>query len=136
MATVALVVAVLDQVTKWQVVGRLVEGEVRPVLGMARLRRITNRGGGLIPLSPAGASILWFVALAAAVVALSGPGRGLTLSAGLGLLLGGASSNLADRVARGGVVDFVALGRWPAFNLADAALVAGAASVLVALLGL
>jgi signal peptidase II len=38
----------------------------------------------------------------------------------------GASGNLADRVIHGAVVDFVALGRWPVFNLADVAIVAGA----------
>jgi signal peptidase II len=44
---------------------------------------------------------------------------------GLGLALGGATSNLADRIVRGAVADFIAVGRWPMFNLADSAMVAG-----------
>jgi signal peptidase II len=39
-----------------------------------------------------------------------------------------------DRLMRGAVVDFVAIGPWPVFNLADAALVAGAGAVLLTLL--
>ena len=45
---------------------------------------------------------------------------------GIAAALAGASGNLADRVIHGAVVDFVALGRWPVFNLADVAIVAGA----------
>ena len=45
----------------------------------------------------------------------------------LGLLLIGAFSNLLDRILFGGVVDFIALGFWPSFNLADAYLVVGVA---------
>lgn len=43
-----------------------------------------------------------------------------------GLVLGGAVSNLGDRVVGGTVVDFLDLGWWPAFNVADIAICAGA----------
>lgn len=61
--------------------------------------------------------------------------RGRSLLA-LGLIAGGAIGNLGDRLFRGYVVDFVvwhAGGRftWPAFNVADAALVAGVAAILI-----
>ncbi len=39
-----------------------------------------------------------------------------------GLFLGGVLGNLTDRVFRGFVIDFIDLGFWPAFNVADAAL--------------
>jgi lipoprotein signal peptidase len=45
---------------------------------------------------------------------------------GVSVALGGASSNLLDRLAHGGTVDFISLGRWPMFNLADLAIVCGA----------
>lgn len=47
------------------------------------------------------------------------------LVAGLGLLLGGAVGNLLDRVRLGYVVDFIAVGLWPRFNLADCAITLG-----------
>jgi signal peptidase II len=42
-----------------------------------------------------------------------------------GMAIGGAASNALDQVLRGGVVDFIDLGFWPVFNLADLAIVAG-----------
>ena len=73
--------------------------------------------------------ILWFAAVACAVGALLyAPAlqQNVFVAAGIAAALAGASGNLADRVIHGAVVDFVALGRWPVFNLADVAIVAGA----------
>ena len=55
---------------------------------------------------------------------------------GLGLVLGGALGNLTDRVVRGAalsgdVVDFIDFHVWPVFNVADSALVVGAAVLLI-----
>ena len=50
----------------------------------------------------------------------------------VGLLLGGALGNLADRAREGAVIDFIDPVAWPAFNLADACIVVG---VLAAALG-
>lgn len=54
---------------------------------------------------------------------------------GLGAILGGALGNLADRVRMGVVIDFldvyVGSFHWPAFNIADSAITAGALSLLV-----
>ena len=54
--------------------------------------------------------------------------------AGLGAALGGVSGNVCDRLRRGAVIDFVDLRFWPVFNLADAAIVGGAATALWELL--
>ncbi len=43
----------------------------------------------------------------------------------LGLQLGGAMGNLVDRLVRGFVVDFIDIGFWPIFNLADISIVLG-----------
>jgi signal peptidase II len=51
---------------------------------------------------------------------------------GAGLLVGGATANLVDRVVGGSVVDLFDLGWWPVFNLADVALTAGVAVTLAA----
>jgi signal peptidase II len=50
----------------------------------------------------------------------------------VGLLTGGALGNLADRVRTGAVVDFLDPPAWPAFNLADVAIVAGVGALLLA----
>jgi signal peptidase II len=74
--------------------------------------------------------ILWFAAVACAVGALLYAPvlqQNVFVAAGVAAALAGASGNLVDRVIHGAVVDFIALGRWPVFNLADVAIVAGAA---------
>jgi lipoprotein signal peptidase len=47
---------------------------------------------------------------------------------GLGLALGGAVSNIYDQLSRGAVLDFLELGWWPVFNLADVAITLGVAT--------
>lgn len=61
------------------------------------------------------------------------PGRNL-LRYGLGLVLGGALGNLADRLRYGRVVDFLDFRVWPVFNLADTAIVIGASFLVWELL--
>ena len=52
----------------------------------------------------------------------------------VGLILGGAVSNLIDRLAFGYVIDYIDLKVWPAFNIADAALTIGMIGVIIYLL--
>jgi len=82
-----------------------------------------------------GSLAVWSV-LALVIVVLFGrpplAGESLAL-AGLGAALGGAAGNVFDELRRGGVVDFISIGRWPTFNLADAAIVAGVLLTLGAL---
>ena len=54
------------------------------------------------------------------------------ISAGLGLILGGALGNLADRMVFGRVIDFIDLGFWPVFNIADSCITIGAAVLIFA----
>jgi len=73
------------------------------------------------------------VACAAAALASAPLGERPLARLGLVVLLAGALGNLRDRVARGAVVDFIAIGWWPVFNLADVAIVAGTALAAVSL---
>jgi signal peptidase II len=130
--TAAVVVAV-DQLTKWLVVRQLGGGRPLRLLGsFLELRYTTNSGGAFSLLT--GAPL--FFALTAAVIvggivyaARRAEGRALLFA--LGLLLGGAVGNLLDRLLRGGVplhgevVDFVKVGIWPVFNLADSCITIG-----------
>jgi signal peptidase II len=139
LVAVAAVVIALDQLTKSLALSHLRVGVPRHVFGPVNLLLTFNQGAafslgaGVAPLVEAVA-----VALVVGVVLASGRlarrGTNLTVTVGLGLLSGGAVSNLADRFVRhhhGAVVDFVQLvSWWPIFNLADACITVGA--VLVA----
>jgi signal peptidase II len=102
--------------------------------------RVWNTGVSFGLFGSAGASAAWVLSgLALAVVI------GLTVwlsrtaekpaAIGLGLVIGGALGNVVDRIRFGAVFDFLdfhAFGvHWPAFNIADAAIVVGAAVLLV-----
>jgi signal peptidase II len=71
------------------------------------------------------AAVVWMVAF----FARSGA-RHPVLPAALGLLVGGSLSNLVDRIRLHHVTDFIDLGWWPAFNLADSFIVIGVAILL------
>jgi signal peptidase II len=131
-ATAAVVVA-LDQLSKWLVVRQLGGGRpLRLVGSFVQLRYTTNSGGAFSLLT--GAPL--FFALSAIVIAggivyAARRAQGRALLFALGLLLGGAVGNLLDRLLRGGVplhgevVDFVKVGPWPLFNLADSCITVG-----------
>jgi signal peptidase II len=134
-AVVAAAVAA-DQVTKHVVAGHLQLGERVGVAGPFSIHRIQNSGiaFGLfgsatsIVIFATSIAVIWMVVY----FARSG-GRHPVLPVGLGLVLGGAVSNLVDRARLGHVTDFLDIGPWPAFNLADSFIVIGV-GVLVATL--
>jgi signal peptidase II len=121
---VAAAVLVLDQWSK-RLVLRSLAGTELPGLRLT----LNGRWG----LAPAPALIaLWGLTAASVVLAVrSGPFGVPLAEVGLAAALGGAAGNLLDRLRRGVVVDFVALWRWPPFNLADAAIVTGVGLALV-----
>ena len=137
LAAVAGAAIVADQVTKAIVSSSLSLGESIDVFGPLSIHHVENSGiaFGLFPTATAGVIVLTGVAVAWMLVffARSG-GRHPILPVALGLLLGGSLSNLADRVRLGHVVDFIDFRFWPAFNLADAFIVAGVAVLIGALL--
>jgi lipoprotein signal peptidase len=78
-------------------------------------------------------ALTWLMALASAVI-LRTVGNVFDSSAslaGLGLAFGGAASNLVDLLRRRYVINYIDLGWWPAFNLADAAIIAGLAAAFL-----
>jgi signal peptidase II len=142
-ACVLLVLAVFlfDQLTKWLVARTLLIGEtVHVVPGLFNLTHWRNRGVafGLFAdmQSPHATSfVIGFSVVAMAVVGFllwRGPATPVA-AAGLALILGGAFGNLVDRLRGGSVVDFldfyIGSYHWPAFNIADGAIVLGAAAL-------
>jgi len=136
---IGLVVAALDQVSKWQILQSL-SGQGVEVTGFFNLVLVCNTGisFGLLPGdSPVKAWLLSAFALAVVVgllIWVRGKDSQL-LVAGCGLVVGGALGNVVDRLRIGCVIDFIdvhAAGwHWPAFNLADSAITVGVALLLV-----
>jgi len=125
-----------DQATKHVVTSQLRLDESVKVLGPLTIHRVQNSGIAFGLFSSATAIVTLATALAVGWMLLffarSGS-RHPVLPAALGLLIGGSVSNLVDRVRLGHVTDFLDLGWWPAFNLADSFIVIGVAILLVAL---
>ena len=87
--------------------------------------------GALAVLVASGGMTIWMVYLTALIIGTAFRSRNAVSAIGLGLVLGGALGNLADRALRGPafsghVVDFIDLHWWPVFNVADGAIVIGA----------
>ena len=134
-AVVASVV-IADQLTKWWAVTRLSRGPIH-LIGTLDFE-LTRNTGASFSLFQGQASVLIPVAVILVGVLLVMAWRAPTYgrAAILGLILGGALGNLADRLFRddhGAVVDFVALHFWPTFNVADASIVVGCILLLVSL---
>jgi len=140
---IATLVVVLDRLTKWLVAARIgVSDSVDVVPGLFRLTHVQNQGAafGLFSESPSEwklAMLILFSVEALAVVSalLWKNGNAMNATAvALSLVFGGALGNLWDRVASGKVVDFLDFymgsHHWPAFNIADSAIVVGALLLL------
>jgi signal peptidase II len=127
-------VLVADQVTKAILVGQVEPGERVEVLPFLDLVHVMNEGVAFGFLGDGSRGIvLAFTAAALLLVTLwfaRDPQRPLAWLA-IGLLAGGALGNLADRLFRDAVVDFIDLPAWPSFNLADIAITAGAVMLVV-----
>lgn len=134
---VAFAVIALDQITKYLVRANMVLGQSIPEEGFFRLTYTSNTGGAFSLFANQN-----FLLAVAAIIGIAVfvvyvrylPLTSRLLRASLGLLLGGATGNLIDRVRFGGVTDFVDVGAWPIFNVADAALTVGTVLVIYHLL--
>lgn len=126
-AAIAIVVVVLDQLSKGWIVANLDPGEGMVVLG-EWLRLVHGQNSGILfGMLPQSAPIFAIVSMgvtALIVVYHAKAGRGIVTTVALGLLLGGAIGNLLDRLRYGHVVDFVDMGigswRFYTYNVADA----------------
>lgn len=131
----AIVVFLLDVVTKALAVGLLTPGRPVALVGDAVTCVLTRNPGAAFSLA-AGHTVALTVVVSGVAMAIVWIGRRLTSpwqATGFGLLLGGLGGNLVDRFfrapgpLRGHVVDFMSVGWLPVFNIADAAVLAGTA---------
>jgi len=135
---------VADQLSKTWIRSNLVVGQSLPEAGFFRITHVQNTGAafGLFPDQAFTLTIVSLVSLLALLVyalfihhRLPFPHSRLGWFT-LGLVLGGIVGNLTDRLRSGYVTDFIDVGIWPAFNLADSALVVGVIILAYSLLSL
>ncbi len=124
----AALVLALDQLTKFVVLQTLARHQSWPIDGFFRFTHVYNTGSAfglfqdqnlvLLVVSVIGIVVLGFI-----YGSQEQPGRLMRVS--IALMLGGAAGNLLDRAILGHVTDFIDVGPWPVFNLADSAIVTG-----------
>jgi len=137
------VVIVLDQLTKYWVLTSLPEYTAIPVIdGFWNWYRTYNTGAAFSFLADAGGWQKWFFTILAIVISgtlawwlAKTPRRDWRTALPFALVIGGALGNVIDRQIHGHVVDFIQWHwqdhYWPAFNLADAAIVGGAIGIVL-----
>ena len=136
---IAILVVALDRYTKWLIAHRMtMHDSITVIPGFFRIIHTENPAAafGLFADSPSPwkvALLIIFSLVALAVVSLllwKNSHRMTSTGIGLSLILGGAIGNLWDRIASRHVVDFLLFYikhyQWPAFNVADSAIVVGA----------
>jgi signal peptidase II len=144
---IAFIVVLMDRLSKLAVEHKIpLHDGIQIIPGFFRLTHLENRGAafGLFADSPSEwkvAILVLFsvVALVVVSVLLWKSGHAMsTTGVGLALILGGAIGNLWDRLSAGHVTDFLLFYvrdyQWPAFNVADSAIVIGAALLVVEIL--
>ena len=133
---IALIVVLLDQLTKALIVRSFQLGDSHTVNALFNVVRVHNVGAAFSFLAGASGWQRWFFVGLGAVAALfivlmlrSHAGQRL-FSCALALILGGALGNVIDRLLHGHVVDFIQVhyAGWffPSFNVADSAITVGA----------
>jgi signal peptidase II len=122
------IITVIDQVSKWLVISRFYPGGSRVLIdGFLYLTYVQNRGAAFGILQGKG---LVFIVISSLIVGgiiiynIRYPISFFTRLV-MGIIAGGALGNLIDRWQYNYVVDFLDLGWWPVFNIADIAIVCG-----------
>jgi len=134
---VAGAVMVVDQASKQIVVSAVARGSRTNIFLGVDLTYVRNKGVAFGALGGGGGLVTALTMGAVALLALYFAFHTATpyLWLPFGAVAGGAFGNLADRLRDGGVIDFIDPILWPAFNLADAAIVLGILGLLYVIEG-
>jgi signal peptidase II len=126
------VVVVVDQATKQLAIASVARGESENVFFGLDITNSRNTGVAFGVLEGGGTLVTLLIGLSLAAL-LTYFALNLELPLlwlPVGLMVGGALGNLADRAREGSVIDFIDPVAWPAFNLADASIVIGLLALL------
>jgi signal peptidase II len=130
LAAIAAAALAADQLTKRIVTQHIALDDAVKVIGPFSIHHVQNSGiaFGLFASATSIVTVLTALAVAWMLVFFARSGsRHPVLPVALGLLIGGSTSNLLDRIRLGHVTDFLDFRWWPAFNLADSFIVVGVA---------
>jgi signal peptidase II len=137
----AALIVLVDQITKLTIERAYDYGDVHPVTGFFNLVLTYNKGAAFSFLAGASGwqkqflTAIGIVASLFILFLLARHGTQKLFSLALALILGGAVGNVIDRITYGHVIDFLDLHwrgwHWPAFNVADSAIVCGAALLIL-----
>jgi len=137
----AALIVLVDQATKLTIERVYDFGDVHPITGFFNLVLTYNKGAAFSFLAGASGwqkhflTAIGIVASLFILYLLARHGTQKLFSLALALILGGAVGNVIDRIAHGHVIDFLDFHwrgwHWPAFNVADSAIVCGAALLIL-----
>ena len=138
---IALIIILLDQVTKTLIIGTFRYNDSHTITSFFNLVRVHNTGAAFSFLAGAAGWQRWFFIALGAVAAvfivwmLRSHGEQTLFCWALALILGGALGNVIDRLLHGYVVDFIQV-HWrswyfPSFNVADSAITVGAVLLIL-----
>jgi signal peptidase II len=138
---VSVIVTLLDQLSKAWALRDLTDGKIIDVIWTMRFNLTYNRGMAFSRGTGVG-PIIGVIGLVVVVMLLLSLRRADNVLTRLatGLIIGGAMGNILDRLfrgsgwMRGAVIDFIDFQWWPVFNVADMAIMIGAATMIIAML--
>jgi len=137
LASIAMIVIIIDQWSKYYVKTHMLPGMSIPVLdNIFHITYVLNAGAAFGILEN---QQMFFVIIAVVMLGVTLyffrqiPVSFRLMRLGLSLLAGGAVGNVIDRVQTGYVVDFFDFRIWPVFNVADIAIVTGVACIIYTL---
>jgi len=135
-----MITLIADQLAKSLVVSNLEVGESIPPLpflsGVFVFTHVTNTGIAFGFFKEAGTFFIFLAVVVITIIVLflrNLPKDQWLVRVALGLQLGGAFGNLADRLRLGYVIDFIDFKFWPVFNIADSAIVVGVVLLAVSM---
>jgi signal peptidase II len=135
---IAIIVALLDQAIKSFIALNLTVGQSAPLIGQfVKLTYVRNTGAAFslfVGFSPYLAAINLVISFVVVYIYYRLPKNDRLTQTALAFILGGSLGNLADRFVRSYVVDYIDVGFWPVFNLADIAINLGVALLAYKLL--
>lgn len=140
---IAVAILAVDQISKYLLIGVMQENRFQPIeiTPFFNLVMVWNRGVSFGLFASDLEAMRWVLTVLAIGVSIGlliwlYRAANRSLAIGLGLVIGGAIGNAVDRVVYGAVADFfdfhlAGVGHWPAFNIADSAIVVGVGFLLI-----